>query len=330
MSDEPTSVRGPRRGILLALVACCVAGAGCTGLLGDGGSTPSAAPAESPAQSPTGPTHAAPSDTATSDRGSETTTDGHAHTHGTGTETGGAASEPPDSSTAGRITVAVDGTQLNLSSRDRPDGFDVTADDEHTWVAANESTTLAAALGSFGLAANETALAVDGETYRDGVNGTTVAYRVDGEPVDPTNYEIQDADFVWVTVHTPATPATPSGAAIDVGQQHAHGPINVTVEGSQLDFSRERFQGADRFFHFEGGNGETWHAHHTAVSLEYALNSLPDVAANASSFTHDGTVYDAASPNVSISYRVGGESVEPGEYYLNDGDAITVVVEREE
>ena len=332
-----------RRLLGVALVAIVVVSAGCAGL-GQEAPTAAGTPASGPATDGTDAAAAqapATNESAASTAGGTVTEHVHGgdangtHDHGGSDRASNGSDAVPvngsfarvraDAETAGKLTVVVDGTELDLATLDGDDGFDVTASDEHTWTAANESMTLARALSTFGLEARANALTHDGVRYDASTNGTTLTYRVDGTPVDPTAHEVRDGDRIWVVVETARTDAATPGHRIDVTQQHVHGRMNVTVDGTSLDFSREKFQANDRYFHYEGGNGEFWHAHSWGVTLEYGLSSLADVEADANNFAYDGTTYGEA--NATITYAVNGRSVDPGEYLLKDGDAIEVTVE---
>lgn len=92
------------------------------------------------------------------------------------------------------------------------------------------------------------------------------------------------------------------------GSDHYHGPIEVIRNGSAIDLSQRRYQLTDTRFHLEGGDGSTWHAHATDVSLEYGLKAL--------GFDED----------VWVETRVNNESVEPESYILQEGDSVNVTV----
>jgi hypothetical protein len=110
----------------------------------------------------------------------------------------------------------------------------------------------------------------------------------------------------------------------DTGSVHYHGTIEIVVAGDPVDLSRDRYQLADRGFHFEGGDGERWHAHARGVTLEYALATL-DIGATTDSVWYDGTRYTDGE-NANVTLTVDGESVNPKEYVLQQGDAVRVVV----
>lgn len=120
---------------------------------------------------------------------------------------------------------------------------------------------------------------------------------------------------------------------------HSHGPISVTVDGQQIDFRKPEFQhpGEIYAFHFEGGE-RRYHIHAQGVTLEFALEATAFGVTN-TSFAYDGVVYregsNATAPDgwevvtgATVVYEVNGEPVAPETYLLEDGDRITVRVER--
>lgn len=119
---------------------------------------------------------------------------------------------------------------------------------------------------------------------------------------------------------------------------HSHGPINVNVDGKQIDFTQAEFQhpGEIYAFHFESREPR-YHIHAKGVTLEYALEATAFGVTN-TSFSYDGVVYregsDAQAPDgwevvtgATVVYEVNGQAVAPETYLLEDGDEITVRVE---
>ena len=110
-----------------------------------------------------------------------------------------------------------------------------------------------------------------------------------------------------------------------VGSAHYHGTIEMTVLGEVVDFSQSQYQLRDDRFHFEEGNGETWHAHATGVTFGYAMNALGfDVSTDPKAIRYQGETY-ADGDKVEVIFEVNGESVGP-DYVLKGGDHIRVVV----
>lgn len=266
------------------------------------------------------------------DAGDGSETDDGAGDDATGNSDGDDAEPAPANATlaetSGKMTVAVNGSELDLRARDESDdAFAVAESDEHTWTANESDLTLAAALSRLDVNATESTLAVDGERYADSTEGTTVSYRVDGEPVDPEAYVLEDADLVWITVTTAETNVSGPGTYIKAAQQHAHGEMSFVVEGEEVDFSKEKYQSGHRHFHYEHGNGEYWHAHSTSITLSYALSTLEGIHAEDGVVEYDGTTYDPADDDTTVEVTVNDEPVDMDEYVVKDGDAVRVVVE---
>jgi hypothetical protein len=119
---------------------------------------------------------------------------------------------------------------------------------------------------------------------------------------------------------------TASGSVGPAGSAHYHGSMDVVVLGERVDFSRSEYQLRDDRFHFEAGDGTQWHAHATGVTLDYAMESLGfDVTRT--SFTYQGTTYRDSSEEYTVRVTVNGDRVNPGEYVLQEGDRVRVVVE---
>jgi hypothetical protein len=134
---------------------------------------------------------------------------------------------------------------------------------------------------------------------------------------------------------SPNGPGEPETNPTNYGSVHAHGMINVTIGDTELDFSREEFQVQDRYFHFEGGNGEIWHIHGEQVTLRYAMSTL-GIGVTGDTVRYDGETY--TQENATVIVEVDGERVDPASYELSgaledanagDGDHIRIVARRE-
>ena len=345
MFETLTDGHGRRRALAVALVGLLVAFAGCAGMGGgaDATTTENGTTAVEPTTDESTPTNDTAGTTAANDSSATTATnesttsssgDGHSH-GGEGHSHGGTDDSSANDSTAnassdlsGKVAVAVAGSELSLDDRSSGEPLSIAADDDHTW-RANSSVTLAEGLGTFGIDANETTLTYDGETYRESTNGTEIYYRVSGEEVDPTSATIADGDQIWVTVETADANYSIPGDYIRAAQLHIHGPMEFTVNGEEIDFSKERFQSGHRHFHFEGGDANPWHAHSWSVTLQYGLNTLSGIDVTDDSVTYNGTTYERG-PDTTVEFVVNGESVEPSEYFLKDGDDVRVVVEADD
>jgi hypothetical protein len=131
-------------------------------------------------------------------------------------------------------------------------------------------------------------------------------------------------------------PGEPETMPTNLRSVHEHGTINVTIGGTELDFSRAEFQNPQQYgaFHFEGGDGEIWHVHADRVTLEYAMWTL-GIGVTEDTVRYDGETY--TEENATVIVEVNGESVDPTSYELSgasvanvdEGDHIRIVARRE-
>ena len=106
---------------------------------------------------------------------------------------------------------------------------------------------------------------------------------------------------------------------------HYHGTMEMTVLGDDVDFSQSQYQVRDNRFHFEGGNGQRWHAHATGVTFGYAMNALGfDVSTNPNTLVYRGDTYTDGE-GYEVVLEVNGDSVGT-DYVLKQDDDIRVVV----
>jgi len=117
------------------------------------------------------------------------------------------------------------------------------------------------------------------------------------------------------------------GSPTDLGSVHYHGTIAVVIDGQRVDFSQDQYQLQADAFHFEGGGGTRWHVHARGVTLAYAMGTL-DIDVTDSSVTYRGTTYRNSASNTTVTVTVNGDPVTPGEYVLQNGDRVRIVVER--
>jgi hypothetical protein len=104
----------------------------------------------------------------------------------------------------------------------------------------------------------------------------------------------------------------------NLGGVHEHGEINVTVDGRTLDFTQQRYQLQDDYFHFERGT-DTWHVHGEGVTLAYAMQTI-GIGANESCVTFEGETYCDSDPGTTVQVQVDGQPVTPREYVLDGAD----------
>jgi sulfur carrier protein ThiS len=304
-----------RRVSIVLLVGLLVVTAGCSSLAGSDGQqtdATTAAPTETPAPTAT------PS--------SNTTDDGHDHSHDNESAADATAED------AGRIGVVVAGERVDLTG-EFDDRQAIRMDDERgdTYYVDGD-VTLQAALSAADVEANASALSYDGETYRDATNGTEVVYRVNGDPVAPSEAQLDPGDEVWVVVVDDGGTVETPGDYIPPERLHVHGDISFTVDGERVDFSRDKYQqaGHNDHFHFEGGHANPWHAHSAHVTLAYGLSTLEGIEVTEDTITYDNETYRYGSDDAAATVLVNGEPVDATDHYLKDGDSVRVVVETDD
>jgi len=131
------------------------------------------------------------------------------------------------------------------------------------------------------------------------------------------------------------TGSAPADGPTNVGSVHEHGTINVTINGTELDFGAPEFQKPreEPAFHFERGT-EVWHVHAKQVTLQFAMATL-GINVTEESVTYDGRTY--TEENATVRVEVNGEPVDPDEYVLKgvrdddgeNGDHIRIVAQPE-
>ncbi len=103
----------------------------------------------------------------------------------------------------GTLTVVIDGERLDFSQSRyqlQADAFHFEAGVGERWHVHARNVTLAWALDSLGIGVTAETVTFDGTTYDDADPGTNVTITVDGEPVTPASYVLQEGDDVRVVV----------------------------------------------------------------------------------------------------------------------------------
>lgn len=112
----------------------------------------------------------------------------------------------------------------------------------------------------------------------------------------------------------------------DYRSVHYHGTLVMRVGGDRVDFSQDKYQVQNRYFHFENRNGTQWHVHAKDVTLQYAMDTL-DIHVTNSTVEYQGTVYRDSAANTDVTVTVNGNSVKPSSYVLQPGDRVRIIVE---
>lgn len=293
-------------GIAIAMTVLVML-AGCAGPFQSGGAqNATETVTETPTETP---------DTAATDETSEGTTN----------DTDESNASAAEGAISGRLLLLLDGsdTHVDPETTNESDGVWINESETHRWHVENESTTLSAALETLGINATEETVTYANETYDDETNGTTVAYRVDGEVVeDPDEYVLEDGDEVHVTTHS--SNMTTPGREYSSSHPHSHGSLEATIDGEEVNFSQDRYTMNDEFFHFHGDeDASRWHAHSMNLTVSYAISAFDAFEVSNESVTYNGTTYDADRTTITVN----DEEVDPDAYVLKDGDDIELVVE---
>lgn len=114
----------------------------------------------------------------------------------------------------------------------------------------------------------------------------------------------------------------------------AKGTIEITIDGSPVDLTHERFQAENAedsslAFHFHDSDERWYMEGYEPVSFVEAIDHIPHFE-----YANEGgehvityeTVYDGGEQGTTIAFRVNGDSVEPTEYELEDGDHLEVEI----
>lgn len=246
---------------------------------------------------------------------------------GTATETPMTATttESPETALSGRMLVVVEGEDHHLDTGSESDfRFDDT--NRHTW-RASESMSLAAALETAGVQAENDSLTIDGRTYNESDDNTTITYRVAGTPIeDPSTYQLEDLNAAHeIVVRVDTDGQQPTERLFDQSHPHPHGQLDMAVEGESINFTQEKYTMTSEAFHFHGDEeAARWHAHSLNVTVSAALSRFPGINVASDSVTYDGTMYRLDSTGNTVT--VNGEPVDPTTYVVKDGDNIQVTL----
>ena len=116
---------------------------------------------------------------------------------------------------------------------------------------------------------------------------------------------------------------------------HESGEIEIVVDGDPIDLEADRYQAehADDFsldFHFHEGS-ESWYMDCERVTFAEAIDLIPHVSLDHRDgehvFTHDDETTDARESGTEIEFVLNGESVDPDDHRLEDGDELFVEIQ---
>lgn len=174
----------------------------------------------------------------------------------------------------------------------------------------------------------------EGTTYDATRSGMDVSVHRGTETIDPTTYEVRHDDNFWVraTSEDAQRTASPSHGDADVGT------LILDINNHRADFSRAKYVdgGSDTFHFHDDGNPNMWYKE-GRVTLQEALNGLPDISYEQSDGNHvlsyeNGDYPDhsrqfdgGASPH-EILIRERTTDIDPTTYEPKAGDIIWIYV----
>jgi hypothetical protein len=129
------------------------------------------------------------------------------------------------------------------------------------------------------------------------------------------------------------------GCLSEDDQIDERGDIEIVIDGSPVDLSRDRYQAehAENHsidFHLHEGTDDWFMEGEERVTFAEAIDLLPYFAFEADgddhALEHDGESYDERDDGTEITFLVDDDEVEPTEYTLEDGDAMRLEVATEE
>jgi hypothetical protein len=324
--------RSTRRQILLGTTAL-IGLAGCSGLGEEAGDSPDPSADEN--------------GTVTTTEEARTETDSSTET-ATGNETDSEAPGYLENHWHGRLFFEIDGDLVDFDQPkyylkniedDNPDTvyfhFHESAHGPNEWSNEKKVVTFQRALNllpgiEYEQQGGEHVVTYEGTRFDGSASNTDVSIHRGTEQIDPTTYEVEHDDNFWVSIQTE------DGS--DSSASERTGKLIVDVNNRRLNAGGKAFEGvgSDRFEFRDDGERYTWYNTGDPVTLEHALDVLPNVEYSQDDDgghvfdygTNDslgGTYHDSAE-ETEIIVRQRTTPVDPTTYELQNGDIIWVYV----
>jgi len=105
----------------------------------------------------------------------------------------------------GTIHVVIEGDRIDFSRHQyqlQADAFHFEGGGGTRWHVHARGVTLQWAMESLGINVTQSAVTVDGDTYRDSDPGTSVTVNVNGNAVDPRSYVLREGDAIEIVVES--------------------------------------------------------------------------------------------------------------------------------
>lgn len=161
-----------------------------------------------------------------------------------------------------------------------------------------------------------------------------------GDAVDGTETATETESATGTDEPTETEPEETATETESEGEIHEHGNLYLEIDGDRQSFDEEKYYDGDQYedgeadhvFHFHpDGNDHYWHMHDERLTLQEALESLPDVAYESRGGTHvveyEGETYEDGEDDTEIEIRQRDVDIDPTEYELQDGDIIWIEIE---
>lgn len=110
-----------------------------------------------------------------------------------------------------------------------------------------------------------------------------------------------------------------------LGSAHVHAAFAVKLNGTQLDFSNDKYQVKSRYMHVENGDGTTLHRHAADVPISEFFKSIR-MNTTDTCFTTDNKTEYCSNGNQNLEFYVNGNKTKSiANYVFNDDDRILIV-----
>jgi len=110
-----------------------------------------------------------------------------------------------------------------------------------------------------------------------------------------------------------------------LGSAHVHAAFIVKLNGTKIDFSKDKYQLKSRLIHVENGDGTTLHRHATNVPFSEFLRS-EHMDINNGCFISDDNKHYCNNVKDSLKFFVNGNQTKDlMDYVFNDNDRILVL-----
>jgi len=254
----------------------------------------------------------------------------------------------------GKLFMDVDGDLVDftqpkyyLDNIDRQEAvyfhFHESAHGDNEWSNEKQTVTFAEGLNllpgiEYQRANGSNVISHEGTTYDGREQGTAVRIYEGTEEIDPTGHQVRHGENYWIHVDTGS--GSSNGSEGDDGART--GKLLVDVNNRRLNFADEyyRSESTDQFGFHDDGNPYQWYNEGEAVTLQTALNTLPNIEYSQgdggkhvieynTGESYTGTYRDAAEAT-EILVRRRAKPLDPTQYELQDGDVIWVYVHTSE